>query len=194
MALCLSHGGTTVYSSDSPSDQILIATVRGVFTAERRDAKNWRVSRKSLEACHVSSLVIDPTSGTLFAGCHKGSLYASRDLGKTWERRDNGLTQKDVWSLNFARTNGSSKLYAGTEPAHLFVSEDLGETWDEIASLRSVPSVPYWNFPPPPHTAHVKNITFDPHNPRAIYIGVEQGALLKSEDGGLTWARDPRIV
>jgi len=42
-------------------------------------------------------------------------------------------------------------------------------------------------FPPPPHLAHVKTMAFDPADERTIYLGIEQGALLKSVDGGASW-------
>ena len=83
--------------------------------------------------------------------------------------------------------DGKTKLFAGTEPAHLFASDDLGETWQEIKSLRSVPSVAKWTFPAPPHVGHVKNIAFSPDNSRNIYVCIEQGGLMKSDDAGTTW-------
>jgi photosystem II stability/assembly factor-like uncharacterized protein len=109
------------------------------------------------------------------------------DFGETWQLRDKGLTQRDVFSLSLVNTGGNVKLYAGTEPAHLFESDDLGLSWREIVSFRTLPSLPNWSFPAPPHIAHVKNITFAPDDPRTIYVSVEQGGLFKSEDGGISW-------
>ena len=56
-----------------------------------------------------------------------------------------------------------------------------------MPSLRSVPSVPKWSFPAPPHIGHVKHINFDPDNPATIYASIEVGALLRSTDGGEHW-------
>lgn len=187
MAICLSHGGTTIYSSDAPSSEVFVGTVEGVFSIQRENSRKWRVTRKGLEGRHIHALIIEPSSALLFAGAHRGSIYASPDSGKTWELADQGLTQKDVYCLNSAEIRNTVKLYAGTEPAHLFESDDLGGTWHEIESLRSVPSVPRWTFPAPPHVPHVKHITFDPHNSRTIYVCIEQGGLLRSEDAGVSW-------
>ena len=74
--------------------------------------------------------------------------------------------------------NGRLRVFAGTEPAHLFASEDLGMHWSELPSLRSVPSVPNWSFPAPPHIGHVKHINFDPDNPTTTPSSVEVGGLL----------------
>ena len=89
--------------------------------------------------------------------------------------------------------NGHVRLFAGTEPAHLFVSEDLGLNWRELPALRSVPSVPKWSFPAPPHVGHVKHINFDADNPNTIYASVEVGGLLRSTDGGESWEEFPGL-
>jgi photosystem II stability/assembly factor-like uncharacterized protein len=130
---------------------------------------------------------MDSESGLMFAGVHKGPVYASADLGETWQLRDKGLTQRDVFSLGCVNFESKLKVYAGTEPAHLFESDDLGQSWREIVSFRTIPSLPNWSFPAPPHIAHVKNITFAPGEPTTIYVSVEQGGLFVSKDAGTTW-------
>jgi photosystem II stability/assembly factor-like uncharacterized protein len=35
--------------------------------------------------------------------------------------------------------------------------------------------------------AHTKMMAFDPRTPQRIYAAIEQGALLKTEDGGQSW-------
>jgi photosystem II stability/assembly factor-like uncharacterized protein len=44
-----------------------------------------------------------------------------------------------------------------------------------------------WGFPAPPHIAHTKHITFHPQDPNTLFVGVEQGGLLKSSDAGRTF-------
>jgi photosystem II stability/assembly factor-like uncharacterized protein len=187
MSVCLSHGGSTMYAAASPSERILVGTVNGVVAVERDGKGCWQVAGTSLAGSHISVLFLEPTSGVLFAGVHKDGIYASRDDGQTWERRDTGLTQKNVYSMGATTVDSTTRLYAGTEPAHLFVSKDLGATWTELPALRAVESVPDWTFPAPPHVAHVKNLAFDPTDPNRIYAGVEQGGLLRSGDGGQSW-------
>jgi hypothetical protein len=50
-------------------------------------------------------------------------------------------------------------------------------------------SAPCINFPEPPRIAHTKMMVFDPRTPQRIYAAIEQGALLKTEDGGPVLAR-----
>ena len=188
MAIALSHGGSNIYSSSAPAQEVLVGTADGVAVIER-DARGaaWRVAHRALSGRHVSSIVIDPDSDTIFAGAFEGGLHASVDGGKTWERRDAGIPFDDVWSLGLARGAGKVRLYAGTQPAHLFYSEDLGLSWTELPSLRSVASVDQWSFPAPPNIAHTKFINFDPDDPTTVYACIEQGTLLKSIDSGESW-------
>ena len=187
MAVGLSHGGSNVYSSKDRSRQLWVATKDGLVLFERSDEGPWREARRALRGLHISSIIFEPQSGMIFAGAFFGSVHASADGGKTWERRDNGIAIHDVYSLACHTVDNKVRVYAGTEPAHLFVSEDLGLHWNELTALRSVPTTPQWSFPAPPHVAHTKFITFDPHDGKTIYACIEQGALLKSWDLGQNW-------
>src|SRR5712691_10759273 len=139
MALTLSHGGPTIYRSPAPSRQVLVGTIQGVVCMERDPAgPGWHVAHRALTDKHIHALVIEPESGTIFAGANYGSTFASGDGGHTWERRDHGLTEHDVYSLACTQIAGGTRLYAGTEPAHLFSSDDLGRSWTELTALRSV--------------------------------------------------------
>ncbi|HTW89931.1 MAG TPA: hypothetical protein VMD75_18190 [Candidatus Binataceae bacterium] len=188
--ISLSHAGSSVFSSSAPSRQVMVATIDGIITIEREaedPAAAWRIGARALAGSHISS-IIEPEPGLIFAGVFHGTVMCSRDAGKTWERRDAGIDQPDVYSLASVRVDGRLRLYAGTEPAHLYVSDDHGLKWRELPQMRSVASVPTWTFPAPPHLAHVKHITFAPDDPRTLYVSIEQGGVLKSSDGGESWS------
>ena len=188
MAIGLSHGGTTIYSSPSLSGEILIGTREGVVTIARAGtASQWKVAHRAITDNHISAIIKEPESGLIFAGAFHGAVHVSKNDGQTWEARANGMTEHNVYSLAAKRIEGRVRVFAGTEPAHLFTTDDLGLNWKEIPSLRSVPSVPKWSFPAPPHIGHVKHINFDPENSTTIYASVEVGGLLRSTDGGDGW-------
>src|SRR6185369_15355457 len=122
------------------------ATQDGLVLFER-SRNGWQESQRALRGQHISAIIFEKTTGTIFAGAFFGSVHASTDGGKTWERRDNGLAVHDVYSLACNVVEGKTKLYAGTEPAHLFTSDDLGLHWTELPGLRAVPTAPTWSFP-----------------------------------------------
>jgi photosystem II stability/assembly factor-like uncharacterized protein len=70
----------------------------------------------------------------------------------------------------------------------LFVSRDGGATWRELSALREIPSAPTWSFPPRPWTSHVRWIAPNPHEADLLLAGIELGGVMRSEDGGQTWA------
>jgi photosystem II stability/assembly factor-like uncharacterized protein len=187
MAICISHGGTTTYRSNSPAAELFVGTVDGVAVLRRDNQARWTVQANVLKGLHIHALLIEPESGFIFAGAHKGGIHVSKDGGVSWHKKQQGITAEDVYSIASTTIDGKTKVFAGTEPAHLFVSDDFGESWHEVESLRSVPSVSKWTFPAPPHIGHVKNIAFNPENSREIYVCVEQGGLLKSDDAGASW-------
>ncbi len=191
MTIALSHGGPTIYESAEASNRVLVGTARGIAVLER-DGGGWQVTGHWLRDVHIGAILIEPSSGIIYAGGYKdGSVHASRDGGQTWERCADGLTEHNIYSLEAAKIGSHMRLFCGTEPAKLFTSDDYGETWTERPGLRDVPTVDQWSFPGPPHAAHTKHFTFDPHDARTVYASIEVGGLLKSTDGGESWQDMP---
>jgi photosystem II stability/assembly factor-like uncharacterized protein len=188
MRVLMSIGGPSVFETDAPANEIVIGTANGVVWLQRAGrGEPWRETSRALPGMHVSNLAEDPETGRLYVGTHGNGIHASDDGGRTWQRKDRGVAHPNIYSMSVSRGADGVRVYAGTEPAHLYVSRDRGETWEELASLRSAPTVDKWFFPAPPNIAHVKHITFDPRSADTIYASVEVGAALKSTDGGKTW-------
>jgi photosystem II stability/assembly factor-like uncharacterized protein len=188
MTVCLSPNGSTVFKGQAPADDLLVGTVDGIWRLRpAEDRGQWQVSDRQLTGLHISSILLEPVRGGLFAGVHGEGLYFSNDGGHSWQAKMHGLNVKHVFSLGCAQRAGNVVIYAGTEPAHLFESLDYGESWTELPALRDVPDTDKWTFPAPPHEGHVKSIVSDPRDANVIFAGIEQGALLKSTDAGQTW-------
>jgi photosystem II stability/assembly factor-like uncharacterized protein len=187
MFVCLSPGGQSLTQGETTKDKLLVGTVDGIFAFQKRGGL-WQGAGTMVPGKHFSSIIFEPNTKTLFGGTYSCEIYASADLGKTWERRDKGIGDKEIYSLATQVVNGRPRVYAGTQPAHLFYSDDLGKSWTELPGLRRVPGVEKWTFPGPPHQAHAKSITFHPKDPNIIHVAVEVGGFLRSTDGGQTWS------
>lgn len=186
--VCLSPNGPSAYFLTAPPTRLLVATLKGVAVVERPgpDAP-WSLTLRTLEGNHVSALAREPKKGGVFASAHSGGLFFSADDGHHWERRTNGLTIDHVFCVSFVERAGGVAIYAGTEPVSLFRSDDYGRSWIELPAIGKVPGTDKWSFPPPPHIAHCKFLAFDPRDADIIYACIEQGALLKTVDGGASW-------
>ena len=137
-----------------------------------------------LERQGLACLATDPNRPErIVAGCRGAGVWESTDGGATWE--DAALPAPDVFSVAVSPVDAA--VYAGCEPSALWVRRD-GGAWEELAALRELPSAPTWSFPPRPWTSHVRWIAPSPHDAALLLVGIELGGLMRTTDGGATWA------
>jgi photosystem II stability/assembly factor-like uncharacterized protein len=130
-------------------------------------------------------LAVDPNDGArVYAGLREGGVRRTDDGGRSWV--DCELPEPGVFSVAVSAADGA--VYAGTEPSRLFRSDDQGGSWRDLESLLELPSQPTWSFPPRPWTSHVRWIAPSPHEAELLLVGIELGGLMRSTDGGATWA------
>jgi photosystem II stability/assembly factor-like uncharacterized protein len=184
---CLAPNGMSVFCGERPAMRLLVATAQGVAQLDRAAGTEWKLSGTALEGKHVSSLLLEPVNGGLYAGVHRGGVWYSADFGRTWEERSAGITIEHVYSLVSAVDDGKPVVYAGTEPPSLFCSRDEGRSWNELPGWRDMPGMDKWVFPMPPKIPHAKTLAVDPRDANTIFVGVEQAGLFKTSDGGRTW-------
>lgn len=186
MVVCLSPNGRAISQAGSPATELLVGTIRGVIHFGRTDASQpWKEYRRSLEHVHVSAVLHEPRSGRIFVGGHgRGGLWVSDDDGDTWSDAGHGIEQEHIFHIAAQDRDDGVVMFVGVEPANLYRSDDLGASWQLLPALTKVPGTEKWTFPPPPHLAHAKNVSWHASDPETILVCVEQGALLKSTDGG----------
>ena len=188
MYACLSPNGQMRYAAAAPPTRLFVATATGIAILERAaPGAAWRLHGTALRGHHVSTMTALPGKAGLFAGTHGDGIYFSADGGLNWEPRGEGVSHRDIYTLAAVDRRGTVAIYAGTEPAALFRSVDYGKTWLDLPALRQVPETEHWTFPGPPHVAHTKMLAFDPRDPDVFFAAIEQGALLKTTDGGQSW-------
>lgn len=136
-------------------------------------------------------LAADPNkNGRLYGGSFDNGLWMSDNHGVTWQQAGEGISHDRVLSVHVSQreiVNGHSVVWAGTEPSHVFRSINGGKTWTDCTGLQSLPSKPSWSFPPRPHTHHVRWIQPDIHVDDRIFVGIELGGVMQSDDNGKTW-------
>jgi photosystem II stability/assembly factor-like uncharacterized protein len=78
-----------------------------------------------------------------------------------------------------------ARLLVGTRPAALFASGDL-DSWREYADVRL--GAMGGTFPPNPDEApRTRYLCADPNSTQRLYVAIEVGGMLVSDDGGERW-------
>ena len=115
----------------------------------------------------------------------EGALWARAKEGK-WRCVAARTVDDEPWSFA-ADPRLPDRLYIGVSPALLYRSDDGGLSWTACDAIKKIPGYETWTFPPPPHIPHIRSIAPDPEIPGGVYIGVEEGGVYRSPDGGETW-------
>jgi len=116
---------------------------------------------------------------------HGRSVFArSSDGGRTWtESTPQNAREEEIWAMA-ASPQVPGLVFIGTSHGRLLRSDDRGRTFEELSAFLKVPGRDRWSFPPPPHIPHVRSISFDPNYPGLMYVGVEEGGVFRTHDGG----------
>lgn len=166
---------------------LLVATDGQAVLRSHDDGATWRRIKPDqdleFDDC-VRCLLPDPrVPEAVFAGAETG-LFRSEDCGTTWHRVDCALNTFAVWRL-VADTKDPDIMYAGTGSptrAIFFRSRDGGKRW-ERTSLEMPPKCLGVSRP------RMLAMAIDPDDARDVWVGVEEGGLFRSRDGGDSWTR-----
>ncbi len=162
------------------TDTLYLGTRAGLAICQR-EYDSWRVAERFLQDQHITSVVA--RDSMILAGTTAG-VYCSNDGGHRWRVISQGLTSLHVRWLAF-HPERSDRVFAGTEPAGIFVLRNGAEPWGtnpEVAALRDEHG---WMLPYSPEAGCVRGFAF--HGQR-VYAAVEVGGVLRSDDGGESWA------
>ncbi|HEX7117831.1 MAG TPA: hypothetical protein VF212_03540 [Longimicrobiales bacterium] len=130
-------------------------------------------------------LAADPrVRGRAWCGTHRAGVFRSDDGGATW--RAVGLRDRRITAIT-ADPAEEDTVWVGTEPSAVWRSGDGGDTWEPTRALEELPSSPEWSFPPRPETHHVRWIAGHPRRAGRLWVAIEAGALVSTDDGGRSW-------
>ncbi len=154
----------------------------------RGSGDDWTV-RERLVDNDLECLAAAPDApDRVFVGTVGEGLQRSTDGGDSWE------TTLDPGHRVTAVTvspHDPDTVWVGTEPSRVYRSTDGGDSWEARPGLADLPSADRWSFPPRPDTHHVRWIAVDPRDPERLYVAIEAGALVRTDDGGETWLDRP---
>lgn len=174
-------------AADGPTVAGLLATSGGGVTRARPDGDRWSVDH-ALQDTSVTALAVSPdVPAVVYAATQHRGVLRSDDGGDTWHAV--GLDDTPVKALAVS-PHDPETVYAGTKPPRLYVSHHRGATWDELTGFRSIPWRRLWFSPaePPFYRAYIQAIAPSPTDPDVLLVGIEFGAVVRSDDGGETWS------
>jgi photosystem II stability/assembly factor-like uncharacterized protein len=116
----------------------------------------------------------------LLAGTYGDGLFRTTGVGRRWERVEAGLTAS---TFRFVSAD-----LAGTEPARVYRSADGGQSWAEYEGITRIEGHEQWFLPYSPRAGAARNAYVSGDR---LLVAAEVAGLLRSDDGGRTWACEP---
>jgi len=172
---------------------VLVGTAKGGFVLRSDDGrerweiegpifKGWKVT--AAERLSSGDYLLGTTSDIYGTAMHKSAdLNNWRQIERAPKyEADSGRQLTQIWK--FAENDGVS--YAGVSEAGLFRSEDEGESWEPVVGLNDHPTRRAWMPGAGGLCAH--SILFDSARPERMWCGISAVGVLRSDDGGKTWA------
>jgi hypothetical protein len=177
-----------------------LAMERELLVVRQQQGK-WQ-AEAHLVGMQPTCVSIDPLRPErVYCGTFGRGLWRSSNAGRSWEPVGDarssvrsgygeGIPHPQLTSVAVSlteRSGGYGVVYAGTEPTAVYRSEDGSNTWWELKGLHELASAPTWRLPDLPSISRVRWITPDPSIAGRLFVAIEAGALIKSQDGGKHW-------
>jgi photosystem II stability/assembly factor-like uncharacterized protein len=176
-----------IASSYADPDLVVVGIELGGVLRSSDGGETWQDQRPGAQPdCH--SLSAHPEATELLYEAGGGGFARSTDFGNSWESVDGGMGLHYVWGLA-VDAKDSSLVYASAAPgpyrAHgrgasgAAIYRRMGnEPWQPV--LEDLDEFPYALCP-------------DPEAPGAVYAGLGNGTVLRSEDAGESWEEVARV-
>lgn len=167
---------------------MLVGTSDGVVELSRKDGA-WAVERHDLRGARVEAVRrYDPPGNVCVYG---NSILAATDQGVF---RRNALPDAPNWEADLPGVDARSiavtldgTVFVGADEAKLYRRREAEEAFSEVAGFKELPTYATWTFPVSPHMPNIRSMAASPTHPGRVYVGVEVGGVMTTDDGGETW-------
>jgi hypothetical protein len=158
-----------------------VATQSGWYRFENQPGQ-WKQTDRALTFWSLTCLSVDPEQPqVVYAGTEHSGLFISKDCGAHWLRANPNVPKLMLFSLLAV----PGAVLVGTVPAAMYEGGN-GGNWKEVEGVRK--SSQSATFPPSPELqSRTRYIAADPVDPARLYVGIEVGGMLLSDDGGKSW-------
>jgi photosystem II stability/assembly factor-like uncharacterized protein len=163
--------------------QLLLATGEGIAIWSESGGVDVRLPGIRVGALAQSA----PGSPRIYAASDT-QIFRSDDEGRTWQPTGAAFPGYSISSLAVHPWE-TNVVLAGLETSALFRTEDGGGTWREVTAIREMSERPDsgWHVPWGPAKGHVRTPAWDRRDPRRIYLPIEVGGVVRTENGGESW-------
>lgn len=179
---------------------LMVGTEKGAFVFTSDEAREqWEIRGPLIKGWSVQDIRIDPRSDqTMYAAVghfvYGPGIHISKDLGETWEHvenpprfaEDSEGTLNNIWNVVPGTASEPDTFYSGTDDAALFVSRDGAKTWEELPAVANHESREEWMGGAGGLCLH--SVMVHPTNPDRIWIAISAVGVLRTDDGGKSWA------
>lgn len=194
------------------SDTWLAAGAKGLLINSSNHGQDWQsIASVQHQTDYFLSLISDKKSGALLAAGPPGTVLVSNDQGKTWRVRL-ALSDANQGYFHQLISDNQGTVVALAGPGTIHYSTDSGENWSisssdsskhlfagihdeahqqfiavgQTGAIQISRDGKSWQLIDSGITQNLQTIYADK---KTLWIGGEQGLLLRSDDAGLHWNR-----
>lgn len=158
----------------SNPDRLWLGTSGGEIYITANAGETWQPVRESIPfpGYVVDNLIVD-RKGRLWASAWGmwggGAVAVSEDGGRSWSRRDEGVTEVSIRAIAVDPQNEKNLVLGGLNG--VWKSTDDGNSWQKISEH-----------------VNVESLAIDPRKPATVYVGTWRQAW-RTDDGGREWKK-----
>ena len=152
------------------------------FFRRRAGDGDWQALTRGLPPDpEIRAIELHPDDPEIVLAGTQDGVWRSADGGESWESLGLPGELRTVWSIAFDPSD-SDTVFVGVEGFAIWRTRDGGGSWRRL----DVPAP--GGIPECPFATRVTRIAIDPNAPAHVYAGLEILGVVRSLDGGDSWA------